>query len=63
MSQEEYHARQQANEAQNQAAVASAARQRAAKAQRHLKRALELLDPHVNAEAYREIENALKELR
>ncbi len=52
---EEYHARQQANAAQNQAARAMSVR-------RHLKRALELLDRETNPAACKEIEAALREL-
>ena len=59
MSIEEYHARQRANEAQDQARKAAI---RNAETRRHLERALELLDPEANSEAYQEIEKALKTL-
>ena len=63
MSLEEYHARQRANAAQNQAAVVGATlNQRTASVRRRLQRALELLDRDANHEAYREVEKALQEL-
>jgi hypothetical protein len=63
MSLEEYHARQRANAAQNQAAVVGATlNERNAAVRRRLKRALDLLDREANPEAYREVEKALEEL-
>jgi hypothetical protein len=63
MSLEEYHARQRANAARNEASVvASTLNQRTAVVRQRLKRALELLDRAANPEAYLEIEKALEEL-
>jgi hypothetical protein len=63
MSLEEYHARQQANAAQNRARIRLLAlSQRTATVRSHLERALELLDREKNPEAYHEVEKALEAL-
>jgi hypothetical protein len=66
MSTEEYHARQLANDAQNQqasrAAAVAAAERRYRDVRRHLDRAKDLIDKAANPEAYAELEQAIAKL-